>query len=58
MSFFFTFTYQLDIADDTVQTLEEMDPVFHDNATDSQQELKRGISRELGLPDRAFLNAL
>ncbi|KAG1832418.1 general substrate transporter [Suillus variegatus] len=40
------------------RTLEEMDPVFHDNATDSQQELKRGISRELGLPDRAFLNAL
>jgi len=40
------------------RTLEEMDPVFRDNATDSQQELKRGISRELGLPDRAFLNVL
>ncbi|KAG2055373.1 D-xylose-proton symporter [Suillus hirtellus] len=40
------------------RTLEEMDPVFHDNATDSQQELKRSISRELGLPDRAFLNVL
>ncbi|KAG1900577.1 general substrate transporter [Suillus fuscotomentosus] len=40
------------------RTLEEMDPVFRDNATDSQRELKEGISRELGLPDRAFLNIL
>ncbi|KAG1812055.1 general substrate transporter [Suillus subaureus] len=39
------------------RTLEEMDPVFRDNATDSQREHKEGIRRELGLPDRALLSA-
>jgi hypothetical protein len=47
----------LDTADDVVQTLEEMDPVFRDNATDSLREHKEGIRRELGLPDQALLNA-
>ncbi|KAG2154370.1 D-xylose-proton symporter [Suillus bovinus] len=31
------------------QSLEEMDLVFRDNATDSQQKRKKGIRRELGL---------
>ncbi|KAG1777773.1 general substrate transporter [Suillus placidus] len=35
-------------------TLEEIDPVFRDNSTDSQQEHKEGICRELGLPNRAL----
>ncbi|KAG2342857.1 general substrate transporter [Suillus weaverae] len=35
-------------------TLEEIDPVFRDNSTDSQREHKEGICRELGLPDRAL----
>lgn len=39
-------------------TLEGMDPVFRDNATDSQQEHKERIRRELGLLDRAPSNAL
>lgn len=39
-------------------TLEEMDPVFRDNATDSQREHKEGICRELCLLDRAPPNAL
>jgi MFS family permease len=38
-------------------TLEEMDPVFRDNATDSLREHKEGIRRELGLPDQALLDA-
>jgi hypothetical protein len=46
------------VADGVVQSLEEMDPVFRDNATDSQREHKEGICRELGLLDRAPLNAL
>ncbi|KAG1870236.1 general substrate transporter [Suillus subalutaceus] len=37
-------------------TLEETDPVFRDNATDSQREHKEGIRQELGLPNRALLN--
>jgi hypothetical protein len=45
------------MADDVVQTLEEMDPVFRDNATDSLREHKEGIRRELGLPDQTLLNA-
>lgn len=39
-------------------TLEGMDPVFRDNATDSQREHKERIRRELGLLDRAPPNAL
>ncbi|KAG1752876.1 general substrate transporter [Suillus lakei] len=39
------------------RTLEEMDPLFRDNAADCQREHKEGICRELGLPDRALLNA-
>ncbi|KAG1890155.1 D-xylose-proton symporter [Suillus subluteus] len=39
-------------------TLEETDPVFRDNATDSQREHKEGIRRELGLPNRALLNEI
>jgi hypothetical protein len=48
----------LNIADEVVQTLEGMDPVFRDNATDSQREHKERIRRELGLLDRAPPNAL
>ncbi|KAG2135494.1 D-xylose-proton symporter [Suillus clintonianus] len=39
------------------RTLEEMDAVFGDNATDREREHMQGICRELGLPDRALLNA-
>jgi hypothetical protein len=40
-----------------VQTLEETDAAFGDNATDREREHMEGICRELGLPVQALLNA-
>ncbi|KAG1862753.1 D-xylose-proton symporter [Suillus subalutaceus] len=39
------------------RTLEETDAAFGDNVTDRDREHMEGICRELGLPDRALLNA-
>jgi hypothetical protein len=40
-----------------VQTLEEMDAAFGDNATDREREHMENICRELGLPVKALLSA-
>lgn len=56
--FLYTSHALLNIADEIVQTLEGTDPLFRDNATDSQREHKEAICRELGLLDRASPNAL
>jgi len=45
------------IADDVVQTLEEMDAAFGDNATDRERQHLEGICRELGLPVDLLLTA-
>lgn len=47
----------MDIADDAVQTLEEMDAAFGDIATDREREHMKGICRELDLPVNALLIA-
>jgi hypothetical protein len=47
----------LNTTDDIVQTLEEMDAAFGDNATDREREHMESICRELGLPVKALLSA-
>ena len=42
---------------DAVQTLEEMDVAFGDNATERERQHMEGICRELGLPVKALLAA-